>query len=488
MKKTVINAQKIQEVVSELVQIANISLPQDVENAISLALKKEKNPHGIAILKLLIANSRMARHLKLPICQDTGIDTVFLEIGQGISIDGDIQEAINKGIAEGTEKGFLRASVCDPLTRKNTGNNSPAVIHTELTPSDGLAISLLPKGCGSENMSALYMLPPSEGIEGIIKTIKKQVEKAWANPCPPGIIGIGIGGTMEKAAFLSKKALLRPLGVLNKREDVAQLEERLFLEINKLGIGPSGLGGNTTTLGVAVELYPCHIASLPLAINIQCHAARNCKAIFHNGKWEYSQTAEEGKERLKKTIKKMIPDARVIDLPFKKKDLESLRAGDWVLLNGTLYTGRDQTHKKIVEMLKKGETLPVDLKGQLVYYVGPSPAPPGRPVGSAGPTTSYRMDAYTPQMLAAGVVATKGKGKRSEAVKDAKKKHEAIYLASIGGLGALLGNCVTRCELIAFPELGPEALYKMEVKDFPAIVINDVLGNDYYEEVKKNRI
>lgn len=153
-----------------------------------------------------------------------------------------------------------------------------------------------------------------------------------------------------------------------------------------------------------------------------------------------------------------------------------------------LYTGRDQTHKKIVEMLKKGERLPVDLKGQLIYYVGPSPAPPGRPVGSAGPTTSYRMDAYTPQMLAAGVVATKGKGKRSEQVKDAKKKHGAIYLASIGGLGALLGNCVTRCELVAFPELGPEAMYRMEVKDFPAIVINDVLGNDYYEEVKKCRI
>ena len=479
----------ISSIVSRLVQTANRELPQDVETALLAAREREESQTGRLMLDIIVENAGLARQTGLPICQDTGIDVVFVQIGQELKIEGDLVRAINEGISQGTREGWLRCSVCDPITRKNTGDNTPAVVHVEPVAGDTLEISVLPKGCGSENMSAMVMLPPSAGEDGIVRAVANQVLKAGPNPCPPGIIGIGIGGTMEKAALLAKKALLRPVGSRNPRDDLAELEDRIFIRINGLGIGPLGLGGSVTSLGVAVEVYPCHIASLPVAINIQCHAARHCTARWRDGSWvikgQASRVRGQG-SRVKGHFPMPLAQGVVrIELPLSKSAIRDLRAGDWVLLNGVVYTGRDQTHRRLVEMLDRGESLPVDLRGQLIYYVGPSPAPPGRPVGSAGPTTSYRMDAYTPRMLAEGVLATMGKGRRSPEVKAALKKHGAVYFATTGGAGAYLASCIESCELIAFPELGPEALYRMKVKDFPAIVINDITGADFYEIATK---
>ncbi|MGQ9498926.1 MAG: fumarate hydratase [Dissulfurimicrobium sp.] len=482
-----IPAKEIIDLTEELVQLANLYLPDDVRVALSQALARESSPTGRLILDMLLENSRIARRNRLPICQDTGIDVFFVEIGKGISIEGDLVDAINQGVASGTCKGYLRCSVCDPITRKNTGDNTPAVVHVEFTDRNDFVIECLPKGCGSENMSALFMLPPSAGMDGIIKAVVDTVIKAGPNPCPPGIIGVGIGGSIEKAAILSKKALLRPVGEPSLREDTARLEARLFSEINRLGIGPQGLGGDTTTLGVAVETYPCHIASLPVAVNIQCHAARHARAVWYDGRWIVGTEANLGAVQMdaecRYTPLFRKDKAIRIELPATKETLSCLKAGDWVLLNGLLYTGRDKTHRCLVELLDQGRPLPVDLRGQTIYYTGPSPARPGRVIGSAGPTTSYRMDAYTPRLLEEGIVATIGKGRRCLEVREAMKRHGAIYLAAIGGAGAYLSGCITGCELVAFPELGPEAMYRLHIKDFPAVVINDTDGADLYSEI-----
>ena len=473
------------EVVSKLVFRANNVLPVDVQNVLNLSLEQETNSTAKMILSILQENSLLAQQNSLPICQDTGIDVVFVEIGQDLTIDFNIEKAVNQGISKGTKEHYLRSSVCDPLTRKNSGDNTPAQIHIDLVGGDGLKITVLPKGCGSENMSALFMLPPSSGIKGIVDAVVGQVIKAGPNPCPPGIVGIGIGGTMEVAALLSKKALLRHVGQQNPREDVAQLEQEIFSKINKTAIGPQGLGGNTTTFAVHIEVAGCHIASLPVAVNIQCHAARQATALFHEGKWSFSKDAISIQSS-KKGVLRWEDDAQTLQLPITKDAIANLKAGQRVLLNGTLYTGRDQTHKRLEELLEQNKALPVDLSGQLLYYVGPSPAPPGRVVGSAGPTTSYRMDSYTPLLLEHGLAATMGKGKRSPEVREAMKKHGAIYLATIGGAGAYLSERILSCQPIAFEDLGPEAMFKMEVKDFPAVVINDVEGNDWYEKVMSN--
>jgi tartrate/fumarate subfamily iron-sulfur-dependent hydro-lyase alpha chain/tartrate/fumarate subfamily iron-sulfur-dependent hydro-lyase beta chain len=482
-----VTEQGLTEVVSRLVRKANLQLPADVEVALRAAGKAESSPTGRMILDILLENARVSGQIGLPICQDTGIDVVFVEVGSGLSIEGDLSRGVNAGIADGTRRGFLRNSVCDPLTRQNTGDNTPAILHVASVPGDEMVISLLPKGCGSENMSALVMLSPSAGPEGVVRSVVDQVRMAGPNPCPPGVIGIGIGGTMEQAALLSKKALLRPLGTRNPRDDVADLEEKITEAINASGVGPLGLGGSVTTLGVAVEVYPCHIASLPVAINIQCHAARSGTARYRDGLWDVPETVlfSDGSDLVghESVFTGQTRPIHELNLPLTVEAAARLRAGEWVFLNGPLYTARDRTHRAMVEMLERGERLPVDLAGQLIYYVGPSPAPAGMPVGAAGPTTSYRMDAYTPRMLAEGIRATMGKGRRSSSVRKALQACGAVYFATIGGAGAFLAQRISSCELAAFPEFGPEALYRMVVKDFPAVVIDDTLGNDYYEMV-----
>ena len=271
-----ISAKKITEIIKALSIEANLYLGKDMRAALEKALKIEKSKTGKELLDNIIKNAKIAAKEKIPICQDTGFTVVFLEIGQEVKIvGGSLNSAIEKGVRAGYTKGYLRKSiVSDPFKRKNTGDNTPAVIHAEIVPGNRLKITLMAKGGGCENVSHAKVLRPSDGMNGVEKFVLETVEAAGGNPCPPVIVGVGIGGTLDKATLLSKKALLREIGKTNKDKSIAKLEKRLLKKINNLGIGPGGLGGRITAVAVNIETFPCHIASLPVAVNIDCHAHR----------------------------------------------------------------------------------------------------------------------------------------------------------------------------------------------------------------------
>jgi fumarate hydratase subunit alpha len=276
-----VSAAEITQAVKGLFIDANINLGEDVLAAFHRALETEESPTGKEVLHELIENARIAKEEGVAICQDTGLAVVFVELGQDCHVaGGDLIEAINQGVRQGYQEGYLRKSACHCFTRKNTGDNTPAIIHLEIVPGETIKIIAAPKGGGSENMSRVMMLTPSVGLEGIKEFVVQRVKEAGANPCPPIIVGVGIGGTFEQAALIAKKALLRPLGSINPDAEAAALEEDLLKRINKLGIGPQGYGGRTTALAVHVHMMPCHIASLPAAVNIQCHAHRHKEAVI----------------------------------------------------------------------------------------------------------------------------------------------------------------------------------------------------------------
>lgn len=276
-----IHVDEIRDNVARMCIEAACELTEDVETAFERARETESAPGAKEIIGLLQENARIARDERIPICQDTGIAVFFVEVGQDLRIkNGFLADAINEGVRKGYKEGYLRKSVVDPLTRKNTGDNTPAIIYTEVVPGDKLRISFMPKGAGSENMSAIRMLRPTEGVEGIKAFVLECVKKAGANPCPPIVVGVGIGGSFEKAALLAKKSLLRHVGSPNPKLELARIEEDLLKAVNRLGIGPEGLGGEVTAMAVHVESFPCHIASLPVAVNINCHAARHKTIIL----------------------------------------------------------------------------------------------------------------------------------------------------------------------------------------------------------------
>jgi len=277
-----IHCREITEKVAKLCQYANFDLGEDVLLALRNAVEKEESPTGIKVLEQLLANASIACEERVPMCQDTGLAIVFLEVGQNLRIvGGELEEAIHQGVAAGYTEGYLRKSVVShPLIRKNTNDNTPAIIHTKIVPGNNLKITVAPKGGGSENMSSIRMLPPSAGRQGIINFIVETVRNAGPNPCPPIIVGAGIGGSFEKAAFMAKEALLRPVRTPSPDKDIAALEEEVLEEVNKLGIGPQGFGGRITALAVHINIYPCHIASLPVAVNINCHASRHRSIVL----------------------------------------------------------------------------------------------------------------------------------------------------------------------------------------------------------------
>ena len=276
-----IDVKLITEKVRDLCIKANTDLGEDVLQAFDRAMEKEESSLGIEILKELKENARIAKEESVPLCQDTGFAVVFVELGQDVHlIGGNLNEAIEEGVRQGFRDGYLRKSICHPFTRANTGDNTPAIIHTEVVPGDKIRMIVAPKGGGSENMSRVVMLTPSDGIEGIKRYVVQRVRESGSNPCPPTIVGVGIGGTFERAALLAKKSLLRPLGSKNPDPELDQLESEILTEINHLGIGPQGLGGRTTSLAVHILLMPCHIASFPLAVNIQCHAQRHKEIVI----------------------------------------------------------------------------------------------------------------------------------------------------------------------------------------------------------------
>ncbi|MFZ5453810.1 MAG: fumarate hydratase [Thermodesulfobacteriota bacterium] len=276
-----IDAREITDAVRKAAIAANLELGEDMLAAFKRGEAEEESPSGREVFRQLLENARIALQEHVPLCQDCGLAVVFVELGQEVEITGgDFNQAIQEGVRQGYGEGFLRKSLCHPLTRANTGDNTPAVIHTEIVPGDRLKITVVPKGGGSENMSRVFMLKPAEGLAGIIDRVLTTVREAGPNPCPPIIVGVGIGGTFERAALLSKKALLREVGTANPDPELADLETKLLQEVNDLGIGPQGLGGRITALAVHVVMQPCHIASLPVAVNIQCHAARHKEAVL----------------------------------------------------------------------------------------------------------------------------------------------------------------------------------------------------------------
>lgn len=276
-----ISTKEIIKVVRNLCIDANYNLGDDVLYAFNQAVEKEDSGTGREVLRELVENARIAREEKVPLCQDCGLAVVFIEIGQDVHITGgDLREAINEGVRQGYTEGYLRKSACNPITRKNTGDNTPAILHLQIVPGNKMKIIFAPKGGGSENMSRVDMLTPAAGIEGIKDFVVKRVKDSGSNPCPPTIIGIGVGGTFERSAILAKKALLRSIGDRNPDPELAKIEEEILARINKLGIGPMGYGGDTTSLDVFLEIEPCHIASLPVAVNMQCHAARHKEAVI----------------------------------------------------------------------------------------------------------------------------------------------------------------------------------------------------------------
>ena len=276
-----ISTKEIIKVVRNLCIDANYNLGDDVLYAFNQAVEKEDSGTGREVLRELVENARIAREEKVPLCQDCGLAVVFIEIGQDVHITGgDLREAINEGVRQGYTEGYLRKSACNPITRKNTGDNTPAIMHLQIVPGNKMKIIFAPKGGGSENMSRVDMLTPAAGIEGIKDFVVKRVKDSGSNPCPPTIIGIGVGGTFERSAILAKKALLRSIGDRNPDPELAKIEEEILARINKLGIGPMGYGGDTTSLDVFLEIEPCHIASLPVAVNMQCHAARHKEAVI----------------------------------------------------------------------------------------------------------------------------------------------------------------------------------------------------------------
>lgn len=278
--KTIKSEQIISAVKKMSIDAAHF-LEDDVRQAILDAKAKEESPIGKDVLGQLEENAKIAKTEQIPICQDTGIAVLFVEIGQDVHIEGSIKDAINEGVRQGYKEGYLRKSVSpDPILRGNTGDNTPAVIHFDIVPGDKLKITFLPKGGGSENMSGLKMLTPASGLEGVKKFIVEKIKEAGSNPCPPVVVGVGLGGTMEKAAILAKKSLLRPLGSKNPNPELDKIEKEILNEINKLGIGPAGLGGRITALDVHIESYPCHITSLPVAVNIECYAHRHKEVIL----------------------------------------------------------------------------------------------------------------------------------------------------------------------------------------------------------------
>ncbi len=277
-----ISAERVAEAVEKLCIDSNYYLNDDLMNALKCAYEKEESEIGRNVMRQIVENAEIAKAQHMPVCQDTGMAVVFIDIGQDVRITGGgLTEAINEGVRRGYEKGYLRKSVViDPINRVNSGDNTPAVIHYNIVEGDSLKITVAPKGFGSENMSAVKMLKPSDGIEGVKNFVIKTVEIAGPNPCPPVIVGVGIGGTMEKAALLAKTALLRPIGKRNSLEHISRLEEELLNSINKLGIGPAGLGGRITALAVNVEVFPTHIAGLPVAVNMSCHATRHAETVI----------------------------------------------------------------------------------------------------------------------------------------------------------------------------------------------------------------
>lgn len=486
---TVIRQQDLITSVADALQYISYYHPKDFIDAMASAYEREENPAAKDAIAQILINSRMCAMGQRPICQDTGIVTVFVHVGMKVSFEGDmsLDEMINEGVrrAYSFPDNVLRASVlADPDgKRQNTRDNTPAVIHHKLVPGDVLEVHVAAKGGGSEAKSKFAMLNPSDSV---VDWVMEQLPKMGAGWCPPGMLGIGIGGTAEKAMELAKEALLDPIDIQQLQERGAanraeELRLELFDKVNRSGIGAQGLGGLTTVLDIKVKDYPTHAANKPVAIIPNCAATRHA----------HFRLDGSGPAALKPPRLEDWPDiTREAGDNVKRVNLDQITAedvkrwqpGDTLLLNGKLLTGRDAAHKRMVDMLARGESLPVDLKGRFIYYVGPVDPVGDEVVGPAGPTTATRMDKFTRTMLEqTGLLGMVGKAERGQLAIDAIRDHQAVYLMAVGGAAYLVSQAIKASRVVGFEDLGMEAIYEFEVEDMPVTVAVDSQGTSVHQ-------
>jgi fumarate hydratase class I len=485
---TVINDRDVIDSVADALQFISYYHPADFVQAVNRAYEMEQSEAAKDALAQILINSRMCAMGKRPICQDTGIVTVFVNIG--MNVRWDTSQPLDDLINEGVRRAYLhpdnklRASILDDPAgaRRNTKDNTPAVIHTRMVAGDTVDFRVAAKGGGSENKSKMVMLNPSDSI---VDWVVKTVPTMGAGWCPPGMLGIGIGGTAEKAMVMAKESLMDPVDIHELRDRGPENRaEELRLEImdavNKLGIGAQGLGGLTTVLDVKIMDYPTHAASLPVAMIPNCAATRHAHFELTGSGPVFQQAPSLD----------MWPDitwepgdsVRRVDLDtVTRTETLSWQPGDTLLLSGTMYTGRDAAHKRMTQMIANGEDLPVDLQGKFIYYVGPVDPVRDEVVGPAGPTTSTRMDKFTDNILEhTGLLGMIGKAERGPVAIDAIRKHQAVYLMAVGGAAYLVSKAITHAEVVAFDDLGMEAIYAFTVKDMPVSVAVDAQGTSVH--------
>ncbi len=474
--------------IADALQFISYYHPKDFITAVHEAWQREENPAAKDAMAQILINSRMCAEGRRPICQDTGIVTIFLKIGMDVRFDAQMSVAdmVNEGVRQAYKHpdNVLRASIlADPAgKRQNTRDNTPAVIHMELVPGNTVDVKVAAKGGGSEAKSKFVMLNPSDSI---VDWVVKTVPTMGAGWCPPGMLGLGIGGTAEKAMLLAKESLMDPIDIHELRERGPQNRvEELRLEImdavNALGIGAQGLGGLTTVLDIKIKDYPTHAANLPVAMIPNCAATRHAHFTL-DGSGPAVLTPPSLDDW--PVIARESGDAKRIDLDtVTAADTATWKPGDVLLLSGKMYTGRDAAHKRMVDMFSRGEELPVDLKGKFIYYVGPVDPVRDEVVGPAGPTTATRMDKFTDTVLEkTGLIGMVGKAERGPVAREAIKKHKAVYLMAVGGAAYLVSKAIVGSKVVAFPELGMEAIYEFEVKDMPVTVAVDASGESVHE-------
>lgn len=483
---TVIRKEDVISSVADALQYISYYHPLDFVQALEKAYHREQSQAAKDAIAQILINSRMSAEGHRPICQDTGIVTCFAKIGMNVQWDSDltVQEMIDEGVRQAYTNPLnpLRASVvADPAgSRKNTRDNAPAVVHIDMVAGDKVDIQIAAKGGGSENKTKMVMLNPSDDIAD---WVEKTVPLMGAGWCPPGIIGIGVGGTAEKAAVLAKESLMEAIDIHELKERGAQnAEEELRLDIydcvNRLGIGAQGLGGLTTVLDVKIKSAPTHAASKPVCMIPNCAATRHVHfTLDGTGPAELTPPKLEDWPEVTWEVGDSV---RRVNLDsVTKEDVLQWKSGETILLSGKILTGRDAAHKHIQDMLAKGEGLPdgVDFNGRFIYYVGPVDAVGDEVVGPAGPTTSTRMDKFTDMTLGeTGLMGIIGKAERGPAAIESIKQHKAVYLMAVGGAAYLVAKAIKKARVVAFEDLGMEAIYEFEVEDMPVTVAVDSEG------------
>ncbi|HVC01226.1 MAG TPA: fumarate hydratase [Steroidobacteraceae bacterium] len=489
---SVIREDDVIDSVADALQYISYYHSPDFIQAMGRAYALERSPAARDAIAQILSNSRLCALGHRPICQDTGIVCVFVRVGMGVSWQAsrDLEAMINEGVRRAylNRDNKLRASiVADPaFARTNTRDNTPAVIHCELVAGEHVDITVAAKGGGSENKAMFEMLNPSDSVADWVLERVPEMGAGW---CPPGMLGIGIGGTAEKALLLAKRALMEPIDIADlaargPRSKLEELRLEIHRRVNALGIGAQGLGGLSTVLDVKVLDYPTHAASLPVAVIPNCAATRHLHFTLDG----------TGPARLEPPNLDLWPDvAWTADASAQRVALDGLtretiaawKAGDRLLLSGKLLTGRDAAHKRICALLDNGESLPpgLDFRGRLIYYVGPVDPVGAEVVGPAGPTTANRMDRFTETMLGkAGLLAMVGKAERGAEAIEAIRRHRSAYLIAVGGAAYLVANAIRSSRVVAFPELGMEAVYEFEVRDMPVTVAVTSDGASVHEE------